>query len=248
LYPSLFCALLVPAQAALIAHYDFADGNLLDDEQGTYTLTEVTNGTANVSLDSGGYATFPGNDTTNEAHLQVTGPGGAGTFTVSLWVRTDDWTQGSFQGIFSNNSGGSGASFSWQLDSSGGNIRVRSSSGVSSIDYATSNLSSDTWYNFIVRKTGAGTELWITEQGAGTAVKVAEDVDTAPGGLQNFRLGANRGDDSFFRMDMANVKIYDDASVSLNTLLAEGPQLVPEPSSAALLGLGGLALILRRRK
>ncbi|NWK55064.1 PEP-CTERM sorting domain-containing protein [Verrucomicrobiaceae bacterium N1E253] len=250
LIATLSTALFLPSQAALIAHYDFADGNLLDDEQGTYDLTETTNGTANVGLDAEGFATFPGNDGTNEAHLEAAGPGGASNFTVSLWVRTDDWTQGNYQGIFSNNTGGAGTDFSWQLDSSGGNIRVVSNSSVSGVTYATSNLTADKWYNFIVRKTGTATELWITEEGVGSAVKVAEDIDTTPGGLQQFRLGVNRGDDSFLRMDMANVKIYDDASISLDTLLAEGPQLntIPEPSSSALLSLAGLSLILRRRR
>lgn len=41
-----------------------------------------------------------------------------------------------------------------------------------------------------------------------------------PGGLQNFRLGVNRNTDSLFAMDMGNVKIYTDSTVSIDDLLA----------------------------
>ncbi|SHK04827.1 PEP-CTERM protein-sorting domain-containing protein [Rubritalea squalenifaciens DSM 18772] len=242
IYPAL---LISTSQAALVAHYDFADGNLLDNEvDGNYTLSEFFDGSGAVTTNPDGSALFPGNDGTNEAYLETLGPGGSPTFTVSLWIKTDDWTQGSFQGIFSNNIS-SAASFSWQLDSSGGDIRVAGTGASTSTSAAA--LNTDSWYHFVVRKTSTDLELYITEQGAGTA-NLASSVAGSPGGLQYFRLGANRNTDSLFRMDMANVKIYTDDDVSIDSLLAEGPELIPEPSTSLLFSLSSIALLLRRRR
>lgn len=128
---------------ALIAHYDFTDGNLLDDEQGTYGLAEVATGTASVSLNADGSAAFPGTGGANKAHLQVTGPGGVPNFTVSFWMKTDNWGQGTFQGLFSNFS--SGVANSWQIDVSAGTLRVVSgNAGFGTPGVATSGLSTDT--------------------------------------------------------------------------------------------------------
>jgi hypothetical protein len=105
----------------------------------------------------------------------------------------------------------------------------------------------DTWYHVVVRKdTSNSAKVHITEEGAAPVNQVMSPAAN-PGGLQRLRLGVNRNAGSLFRMDMANVQIYDDASVDLDTLLAEGPQLVPEASSL-LLALLGAPLLLRRRK
>ena len=76
------------------------------------------------------------------------------------------------------------------------------------------------------------------------------DTDAATFGLEDFRIGVNRGGNLTYDGDYANIAIYDTAldTAALQTVLNAGPAAVPEPSSAALLGLGGLALILRRRK
>ena len=121
------------------------------------------------------------------------------------------------------------------------------SSGNTTQTYPESNLAVDTWYHVAVRKdTSNSAKVYITEEGA-ASVAQAMSPAANPGGLQRLRLGVNRNADSLFRMDMANVLIYDDASVDLDTLLAEGPQLVPEASSL-LLALLGAPLLLRRRR
>jgi hypothetical protein len=234
------------ASAALIAHYDFTDGDLTDNEvSANYTLTEIGTVTANID----GSAGFSGDDST-KSYLETAALGGSGVanFTVSYWFKTDSFSQGNYQGLFSTNN--SSANYSWQLDSTGSNIRLVSK-GNTTLSYADSNLSVDTWYNVVIRKeSGAGdnyTQVYITAEGEATPHLVMNQ-DANPGGLNMFRLGVNRNTDSLFRMDMSNVKIYDDSTVDLGTLLTEGPQVVPEPSSSALLGLAALALILHRRK
>ncbi|NWK55420.1 PEP-CTERM sorting domain-containing protein [Verrucomicrobiaceae bacterium N1E253] len=250
---STFLASASYVSAGLVAHYDFTDGDLTDNEVGAnYTLTHVQNGTGAVSINADGSAAFPGNDSSsgNHAFLETAAYGttGVANFTVSFWWKTNNLAQGNYQGLFSSDD--ANASFSWQLDNSGSNMRFVSN-GSPTLTYAESNLSTDTWYHTVIRKeTGAGdnyTQVYITSEGGVTPVLVMNQ-NSNPGGLNEFRLGVNRNSDSLFAMDMANVKIYNDASVDLSSLLAEGPGLVPEPSSTALLGLGGLALILRRRK
>lgn len=241
------------ARAGLIAHYDFTDGLLTDNEVGaSYTLNEVREGTPQIVVDPAGFAVFPGVDTVgSRTYLETPAFGtlGVGQFTVSFWWRTPDLVQGDFQGIFSNDDGGSTIPFSWQIDDNGDNLRVVSQSGVS-ISYPESNLSANTWYHTVLRKGGslATTEFYVTPEGAGS-VTLAGSQNTNPGGLNTFRLGINRADDSLFAMDLANVKIYNDASVNLNDLLAEGPGLVivPEPHAAGLLALG-LMILLRFRR
>jgi len=78
--------------------------------------------------------------------------------------------------------------------------------------------------------------------GGGTAV--TEEVIQNLGNLQRFEVTFNSGANTTFDWDVASTGSRHDGKVSAYVLY----QAVPEPSSAALLGLGGLALILRRRK
>ncbi|MFC4993764.1 LamG-like jellyroll fold domain-containing protein [Rubritalea tangerina] len=205
-----------------------------------------------MTINSDGSANFPGTGGSNKAYLETTTDnGGEPSFTVSFWFKTLDFTQGSFQGLFSNNSGGSGTSFSWQVDLNGSDIRLVSQQGVA-ITGSTAGYLTDTWYHVVVRKVAtAETEFYVSQLGAGSVSLVGEDKGNGQniGGLQFLRLGVNRADDSLAQMDMSNVKVYDDASVDLGVLLAEGPQLIPEPSSVLFLA-GGLVMggMYRRRQ
>lgn len=242
------------AQASLIAHYDFGDGDLTDNEVGpTFTLTEIQEGTPQVTLDASGFASFPGTEGNgNRAWLETAAFGTVGqpNFTVSFWWRTDDLVQSDFQGLFSNDDA-SADSFSWQVDNHGSFMRLVAEQGVS-LSYDESNLSPDTWYHTVVRKqTGAGanyTQWYMTAEGEAAPLLIGNSA-TNIGGLNMFRLGANRNTDRLFAFDMANVKIYNDSTVDLTTLLAEGPGVVtvPEPGVASFIWMGAALLILRRR-
>lgn len=252
LIPALALAFASSSQAALIAHYDFTDGNLLDNEVGgsaLYTLTKVASGTGNVTPNADGSAHFTGINAANSGYLETPGVAiGVPNFTVSFWFKTSTFSQGSFKGLFSNNTGGSTTDFSWQIDLTGSDIRVRSKQGAE-IDSSTAGYSTDTWYHVALTKGGTGdsTKFYVTELGSGTVSLVGSDPDNL-GGLQMLRLGVNRLNDGQAEMDMSNVKVYNDVNISLDTLLAEGPQTVPEPSSTLLIGLGGLSFLLRRKR
>lgn len=58
---SLFLGSSMTAPAVLLAHYDFTDGDLTDNEVGaSETLTLVTNGATGLSITPMGAAMFPG--------------------------------------------------------------------------------------------------------------------------------------------------------------------------------------------
>jgi len=168
-------------------------------------------------------------------------------------LKPDNFTQddNTFQALFSNNNGSTKAG-SWQLDSHKGDITLRSE-GNAILSYSTSNLSPNIWYHAIIRKEDiSGTtrsSVFITAlEDSIPSLIMSQDTDI--GDLQMFRIGTNRNTKRFFRMDVSNLKIYDDSAVDLRALLTEGPQLsaVPEPSSNLFFVLGALALALHRRK
>ena len=167
------------------------------------------------------------------------GPGGQPDYTVSVWVKADTVAQGDFKGIFSNNTS-SGASFSWQLDSSSGNYTFRSSEGATQI---IGGAVAGDWQNLILQKFGGNNgRLFLN------GVQVAT-LGYNPGGLQNFRLGINRNSNHSFLGYIDNVQVWDDSNQSATQIYAAGPGLtVPEPTTATLGLLGVLGLVARRRR
>ncbi len=247
-----FLCSAIAAPAALIAHYDFTDGDLTDNEVGpAETLTVVNNGATQLSITSEGAALFPGEGTADADYLQVDRSGaGAGQFTISMWFKTETVNQGSFQGLFSNNTANVAGNFSFQIDVNNGTLRLVSATStfgsVTNAEAGEPQIQAGIWNHVVARKTAAGgAELWLGSDG--NALELVGSSAINPGGLQWFRLGVNRNSDSLYAMEMANVKIYDDAGVSLTDLNNEGPQLVPEPGTS-LLCLLALPGILRRRR
>ncbi|MEM7395535.1 MAG: hypothetical protein AAF492_24655, partial [Verrucomicrobiota bacterium] len=113
--------MIFTAEAALIAHYDFSDGDLLDNEVGPGPGL-INAGPAPVMSGDGAavFASEPNLNATgdnyllsdNGADLNLT------TFTVSFWFKTATVDQdGPFCGIFSSRSAADGAS--WQFFSAG---------------------------------------------------------------------------------------------------------------------------------
>ncbi len=213
-----------PAHAGLFAKYHGKDGDFLTDESGNgRNLAEKFNGDGIVSYHPAGFFRFPGNEGADRAWVDWTGGGGAGSFTVSFWARLPAWSQGGFQGLYTNVEPGS---FDYQLDIDGGNIRLLSDSGVNASTSA-AGLAVDTWHHIVIRKNSSSScELYVTELGQPLGAPLLTGTSNL-GGIQAIRLGANRNRDSFPEMDMANIQVYDDNTVDLNTLLAEGPDLNP---------------------
>jgi len=240
-----FCGV---GNAALIAQYDFTDFDLTDDELGNYNLSLVSNGSDTITIGPYGAAVFPGNDAEPD-YLEVTGPGGSPDWTVSFWFRTPAVDQGGWQGLFSNNISPS-ERYSWQVDSHDGTLRLVGSEGVTitNADAGEPQIQPDVWHHVVARKESGSAELFFGTMGS--LFSVGTDTNN-PGGLQMFRLGTNRNSNALYAMQMANVKIYNDSSVLLADLNAEGPGLVPEPAAlliwSLLAGLG-VGVGWRRRK
>ena len=82
------------------------------------------------------------------------------------------------------------------------------------------------WQHVVIRKQGRGesarTELYLHALGEAflkpLAVRDAYDM-----GLEKIILGVNRSGAYGYRMEMANVKIFDDVAINPAELFAEGP-------------------------
>lgn len=133
------------------------------------------------------------------------------------------------------------------------NVR-RINDGAGSLDF-TISVSSGTF-----NLTELSVDLWRNGGGAPGTYLIEANADGA--GFVQFgsnSVEANSGDSTFrthtFTGDVSGSSIVVRLSglggvgnVHINDIQASGVTVVPEPSSSALLGLGGLALIMRRRK
>jgi len=233
----LLCLLLAPAATAIpIAAWDF-DGGSANDVSGTppaYDLGAVGGG---PDL-SGGFARFDGAEG-SPSYLEVVGPGGMPTWTLSLWVRSQgQLDQGTYQGIFSNNTSAT-ANYSWQLESYNGVYQWRNAAGVFVVG-APSALG--TWDHIVLRKFGGNDgDIWVN------GVQVVASLGANPGGLQNFRIGTNRNSNNFWQGDVDEVVVYDSQEDPV-ALFNQGAPL-PEPSPFAFIGaiVAALAAVQLRR-
>ncbi|MDF7827025.1 hypothetical protein P4B35_23575, partial [Pontiellaceae bacterium B12227] len=189
-----------------------------------------TAGAGGVSLNAGGgYASFTG-----VGYLEINRNSSlkTGTFTVSYWWRSSNLLgQGNFQGPSFSTEAGSTQDFQFTTIGSGvsGNLEVRDTAQLIISD--TELYPDGIWYNTIIQSAGGGTfDIWISPEG-GSLTQVGDDVAASNGGLvlEDFIFGANRAKNTFGTLDLANVKIYDDATVGAASLFAEGPMLVPPP-------------------
>ena len=125
------------------------------------------------------------------------------------------------------------------------------------------SVTTDLWFNpATITITGLDTgltyNLYSVSQGGGSGFDSREDTHSVMGDVSYGSSTVNRGDarttgafHTFLGVspDVSGTIVFTTSGVgnnpAFNGLLIEA---VPEPSSTALLGLGGLALILRRRK
>ena len=206
------------ASAAQIAEWNFDDGTA-NDSVGAYDLSAVG---AGASI-SGGVAYFDGNDG-SPSFLETSGYGGSSTWSISMRIRaTSPIDQGVFQGIFSNNSSAT-ANNSWQLENYGGVYQFRTVNAASPF---TVGAATGGWDTIVIRKNGTDGDVWLN------GVQVVTSFGVNPGGLQNFRLGTNRNSSRLYRFEADWFQVYDSH---------ENPELIPEPSTALLIGLGLAAM------
>ena len=235
------------ADAALIAHYDFSDGDLFDDETGNgYTLTQPESFGTGITFNGDGFSAHFDADNSSasggENQLFAGGfNGAAGTdYTVSMWFKTTVTEPTGNSSIFSS----TGAN-DWQIEDTS-NLKVLADA--TDLVSTVSSLASDTWYHVVMWTDGTDGKFYLTQEGSSLSL---EATQTGTYSMDDFRIGVNRAQNITWEGDYASIAIYDTALTEdeLNVLRVSGPiEIVPEPSSTALLGLGGLALMLRRKR
>ena len=171
---------------------------------------------------------------------------GSPQYTFSIWVYTTSPSQGDSQdnrGIFSNNND-SGLSNSWQfaIGDNGYEFKNRVNSSTTNEEQL-GTPRTGVWENIVLQKFQDGSndagEIWLN----GSKVK---DLSYNPGGLQQFRVGVDRGTDSSFDGFIDSIQIWEGENVSAASIFAAGVS-IPEPSTFLLTALGSLALLRRKR-
>lgn len=230
LLPQLTAYMLIgigSSHAATIASDDFAsDGALAGQSGGTGWSGSWSGG--NLTVTSG--QALAGGATTstrlfNDGSITV---GTSDTLTISFDLIVAETQSGRGVGIQLLASGG----FDYYIGKrQNGTYGLHSNGGTGGADYA-SFASNPINQNIttVITYDGVNTSFVLSDNNETlTAYTVAGQVTVDGIGLQTLHTGTNGNG-------------FDNLSVDLTTAA------VPEPSSAALLGLGGLALILRRRK
>ena len=239
---SLACVMAGSSHAGLVAHYEF-NGDLTDSSGNGNTATLV-DGSGGSSTNTGGkltliHATNSGSNT-EYVDTGVTPSTTAGTIAFFYTNTGIGGNHYSYNSTYSNAANGD----DWEMWSySDGRVRSRIESGTQS------ELQTPTIPNAVIGQEYHYAFTWVDTAGTVTYKGYVDGVlITTDTGGQAPSVGAlyigggnnNHGANGIY----GDFRIYD------NTLddAAVAALAVPEPSSAALLGLGGLALILRRRK
>lgn len=246
---AMITAATMTSQAAMVANWNLEEG------AGSTTTTEQISSTASDAFTDSWSATSsaPGNSSSYSltgtkitTNLTSTlGFSGSGAKTIVTWFNTS--SHGASEGTFFDYSPtvGAGAGQDIRLLVKNGGLRMEVSSG--GFEFG-SGLSDGNWHMvaFVMNANDGINDVDVYIDGTYTTRSSGgTTIATATGGEIGF--GADQTGSRGFTGQLDQVQIFDTALTKgeLDTISVTA---VPEPSSTALLGLGGLALILRRRK
>jgi len=229
------CLVSMSANAALVAHYDFSDGDLLDNEVAG-GVAFVNAGPSNVVLGAGTavFTSEPNQNTASDNYLSAD-IADLSTFTLSFWLRTDVVDQNApYSGIFS--SAAPSTTTSWQLFSAGatatsqpnndGRLALTSGTTGNRVDTSVgANLhTSNVWYHIAATYNGDGVlRLTVSPEGGTLGGLIDSHAHAAVVSLEQLVFGSNRALNQTYGMELANIRVYDDTTISLPALFAEGP-------------------------
>lgn len=268
-YTALIGAALLAANsthAALVARWnmDEASGNLADSSGNnltaaasgtglTYAQGSVGAGTyGNITLSSSqasafgtsinftrsqsGYATLSGQPAVIDSLAE---PGPSGSFTVMAWVNPVSLPSNTTYRVFAT-----GATGGWGLGVANVDRLRFTTFGQADFGSTGTPVQSGVWQHIAVTFVNGAVSMYHNGQLIGSTP--ASSGFTEENVANNFVIGGNSNLTSdLFNGRMDEVRIYDSALTQQEIISAA---TVPEPSATALLGLGSLALLLRRRR
>ncbi|MEO0476470.1 MAG: LamG-like jellyroll fold domain-containing protein [Planctomycetota bacterium] len=230
------------AHAGVIAYYsfdtDFSDGaaaagggtltTLAGDPDTTSTASEVKFGSGALELD--------GNDT-----LSIPTPftfSASDTWSVSFWGKRASGA-GAASGMILGSDGG-GSEFIWTPDNSSvvQGLRFRNNGG-DSADFG--GIPDDNAYHhWVIIADGTGSVEVYRDNASLSSISIATNATFDA-------VGTGAGSNNIYNGSIDELYIFDEAIDSDVVASLFTSNVVPEPGSLALLGLGGLLIVRRRR-
>lgn len=251
------------SQAAIISHWEMNEtsGNIADSSgngiSGTPSATGLTYGLSSVAAGTYGLISVSASDEANFGSAiafdrsasgffdigapgsieSLAEPGPTGQFSVTAWVNAAVGASSSHRVFSTGNGGVSG----WAAGLSNVDQVILTTNGVKDMRSSNAPSSNGVWQHVAWTWNDGATEIFINGTSVFTDSSGFNDETST-----NFRIGGNPNGVDMFNGLMDDVRIYDVALDQAGVIASATP--IPEPSSTALLGLGALTLIFRRRK
>ena len=254
---SLLLAIPEQSHAGLVGHWEFDNSGDVGQATVSSSLEAVGDAAYSASGKVGGALALDGAGDylrVDASHTLPSGlPTGDSSYTVAAFIQT---TQTGRQSIVTWGNNANAQTNSLRTTTVGeagiGNngtpgVLNYNWGGAANGDYGQgsgTNLYDGTWYHVAATYDSATStkRLYLDGVELGTGLVVTNNLNVQG---SNFRIGNAIFDSELFNGLIDDVRVYDNAlSQSEISALAS----IPEPSAVALLGLGGLALLIRRRK